>query len=67
MNGRAIINLVVGVLATVNVVYKVIKGPFEADRFFGFEIPGIAYLAIWTFFAVSCFYAFNKARNMPSR
>jgi len=66
MNGRAIINLVIGIFALYNVGYKLMNCPLCPDRFFGFEIPGIVYLAIWVFFAVSCFVAFNKQRKVSS-
>lgn len=66
MNARAIINLIIGIFAAGNVGYKLFTCPLCPDRIFSFEIPGIAYIAIWTLFAVSCLSAFNRARKMSA-
>lgn len=60
---RGIINLVLGILALFNIGYKLMNCPLCEDRIFGFAIPGMLYLAIWAFFAVTCLYSFFKQRK----
>jgi len=49
-------NIFVGVLALMNIIYKVIKCISCDADFLGMEVSGPVYLMIWTTIAVMIFY-----------
>ena len=50
------LNIFVGIMCLVNVVYKLATCISCEDRFFGMEISGPIYLMIWIFLAGVIFY-----------
>jgi len=61
---RGIINLIVGILCIVQLVYFFINKP-EVSSIFGFEVPNIAFLLFWGFMAVSSLFSFVRATKKP--
>ena len=54
-------DLVIGLFALANVIYKLIQCPSCEDHFFFFNVPGFVYILIWTFLAGVLLYGVYKA------
>jgi len=57
------INIVVGILCLVNIVYKLGTCINCSERFFGMEVSGPIYFLIWTFLMVVIFYGVYRDRR----
>lgn len=63
---RGIWNLIIGLLALSNVIYKLIRCIDCRERIFGIEMNGYLYLAIWSILGIYILYRFyldNKKTN----
>lgn len=50
------LNIFVGILCLVNVIYKLATCVSCSDQFFGMEVSGPIYLLIWITFMILIFY-----------
>ena len=59
--------LLIGLIAMLNVIYKIATCLNCDERILGFEIPGIVYLAIWSVVAASSCIGFYKANWVETK
>lgn len=49
-------NLIIGIFASIEVIYKLVTCANCEDQIFGFEMPGIVYILIWTIISIVLLY-----------
>jgi hypothetical protein len=60
---KGTVYLIMGIIALVEVVYHIFNYGGKPGSIFGFDIPNIPYLLIWSFLVILFFYRYYTIRK----